>query len=126
MQLTVYININPQWEYFAADYPATGEPGIVYRRDVAAKFGPNAVSESLLCYDRDGKLVGILNYFPNNVPFLERAGNFNVIVHPKSRRRGIGTSLLHEAVKRWPINFEQQRYSHSGARLIHNFLKLAP
>ncbi len=56
--------------------------------------------------------------------FLERAGNFCIIVDPR-QRKGIGKKLLTEAAKRWPLNFEQQNYTEAGASLVQNFLQKA-
>jgi len=74
--------------------------------------------------------AGIFNYFPKDMParepwlkpFVERAGNFNVIVDPKRQRRGIAMKLLREAVKRWTLDFEKQNYTAEGAKLIQRFL----
>jgi GNAT superfamily N-acetyltransferase len=127
-----------QWETLSEVFPHTGEPGIAHQRQVHGELGPHAVTESLLYYNESGNLVGVLNYYPNDVPapaghvlqiledpsrrFIERAGNFVVIVHPEHQRTGVGTKLLREAVKRWPINFEQQDYTWAGANLIKKFL----
>ena len=55
-------------------------------------------------------------------PFVERAGNFNIIVDAKRQRRGIAMKLLREAVKRWTLDFEKQNYTAEGAKLIQRFL----
>jgi GNAT superfamily N-acetyltransferase len=133
LQLKVNIPLygeGDEWEYRASKCPAKGKPGISYRRDVEEKIGPNAVLETLLYYNNEGRLAGILNYVPNDIQlpepwmkaFVERAGTFNVLVAPKHRGRGIGMKLLREAVRRWPIDFEQQNYTVDGARLVQRFL----
>lgn len=116
------------WEDYASEYPREGQPGITYREH---ELGPDVVCAALLYYETDGRLRGILHYFPNDIPvpepwmkpFAERAGNFNVIVDPTSRRLGIGMKLLHEAARRWPINFERQNYTREGAKLVQRFLQ---
>ena len=131
LQLKVNIpELSYSWIECASAFPTKGKPGITYRKDVDDKFAPEAVSEALLYYDTDGNLTGILNYFPNDMSapepemkaFAERAGAFNTIVDPERRTLGIGLKLLHEAVRRWPINFEQQNYTPDGFRLVQGFI----
>jgi GNAT superfamily N-acetyltransferase len=55
--------------------------------------------------------------------FIERAGNFVLIVAREHRRTGIGTMLLENAAARWHLNFEQQDYTLSGARLVEKSLR---
>lgn len=130
MQLRVNIPVELDWEASVVDYPAVGQPGITYRKDTAGESGSEAVSEALLFYGPDGSLAGVVNYFPNDIwtdgpsrLLIERAGHFSVVVAPKCQRRGIGTRLLREATKRWPIDFEHQYYSLSGAMLVQHFLQ---
>lgn len=128
MQLRVNIPIDLKWEDAVVDYPATGHPGVIYRKDTTVQFGSEAVSEALLFYAPDGTLAGLFFYFPKDIWVpdisrpIERAGNFTVIVAPGHRRRGVGTRLLREALKRWNIDFEQQKYTEAGAKLVQRYL----
>jgi GNAT superfamily N-acetyltransferase len=109
------------------EYPARGNAGITY---VEEKLGPDAICEALLYYDTRGRLAGIFNYFPNDMPvsepsmkaFFERAGTCNIIANSRHRRLGIGIKLLREAINRWPIQFENQNYTLEGAKLVQRFL----
>jgi GNAT superfamily N-acetyltransferase len=86
-------------------------PGITYFRPVF-DMGP---VDCLLMFNADLDLVGIMNFFPEDLPPYERAGNFTIMVRPDRQRRGIATLLMDEARRRWTIDFDQQDYSPSGA-----------
>ncbi len=101
------------WETVCLSYPRrSSRPGVV-------EFQPEIDFEmwSLLWYDDASKLRGILNYYPVGSP-AERPGEFNITVHPAWRRRGIGTELLDEAFKRWPIELDRQRWTAEGLAFI--------
>jgi len=47
----------------------------------------------------------------------------NVLVHPRRQRRGIGSALVREALRRWPeIDPERQTYTPEGAALANAVL----
>ena len=128
MEIKVNIpELSYSWSDHALQYPRKGRPGITHREE---KLGLEVISEVLLYYDANGNLAGVLNYFSKDIPapepwmkpFMERLGNFNIIVSPKRRRLGIGMRLLQEASRRWPINFERQNYTIEGAKLFQKFL----
>jgi len=137
LQVTIPSDSVDSWRSQACQYSPTGTPGIEYQRYVVTDFGPDAISECLLFRDADGDLRGVLNYFPNNIPFkkgtpawercgrqwIEKAGNFNVLVDPSYQRRGVGTTLLRAATERWEIDFGQQDYTLEGALLVTSFLE---
>lgn len=102
-----------EWDTQASQYREIKPrgPGITYFRPVF-DMGP---VDCLLMYNADLALVGILNYFPENLPPYERAGNFTMFTRPDRRRRGVATALMDEARRRWLINFDQQDYSPEGA-----------
>lgn len=120
-----------EWEGHAEEHPLVGQPGITYRA-----YGDEV--ECLLFYAQSGELAGIFYYYPRDIfrdstdPIVKKicesgepvelAGNFFVIVAPGYQREGIATKLLAEAVKNWPINFEQQKYTPAGASLANKFL----
>jgi GNAT superfamily N-acetyltransferase len=128
-------DIDDQWENQPEQFPSQGVTGVVHSQ---TRITENAVAENLLYYDEGGTFAGVLNYFPQDIPappgsfletvsnperrFLERAGNFYVIVAPARQRKGIGRKLLTEAAKRWSLNFEQQDYTRAGASLVRSFL----
>lgn len=101
------------WRILASSYPPTAEPGITVR------------DYTILYYDMLGTLRGTLIYYPDG--FRRRSGCLSVqlvkpgevcvIVDPKWRRRGIGTSLLLEAIARWNVRHDKQLYTAAGARL---------
>lgn len=135
MRLSVTLpELNEEWEFQAEQYPAKGNPGISY-------WNSGDGVERLLYYDSTGKLAGFLNYYSRDIfetsdgsPLpgtagasrggapLEKAGNFFVAVAPGYQKAGVGIKLLREATKRWSVNFEQQRYTDAGARLVQKFL----
>jgi len=131
-------NMDDQWELQTEQYPTTGKPGFKYFR---TQLKQNAFAENLLFYDKSGELAGVFNFYPVSIPapdghwlatvenpdsrFLERAGNFYIIVDPTRQRKGIGKKLLTEAAKRWPLNFGQQNYTEAGASLVQDFLRKA-
>lgn len=87
--------------------------------------------EYLLLYD-EGKLRGIAQYFPEDIPFAdlayvppglenelaEKVGNLNIAVHPAHRRKGFGTRLLWKAQERWSVNLNDQSYTPEGEALV--------
>ena len=90
-----------------------------------------ATSQSLklkidcLLFRKNGKILGILNKFNDDVPHLgEKKGNFLVIVHPQYQKKGIGTQLLKEAIKRWDVNLEQQYWTPEGRFLLKRIQRL--
>lgn len=62
-------------------------------------------------YGADMKKDGSLEWFSESCEF----GTF---VQPEKRRQGIGTRLLAEAMKIWPIDFKKQTYSADGLAFI--------
>lgn len=74
------------------------------------------VIECLLHYDESG-LIGILNYFPKGSP-MDLPGDVTVVVHPARQRRGVGTTLVQEARRRWNVDLEDQCTTPAGAALI--------
>jgi ribosomal protein S18 acetylase RimI-like enzyme len=49
------------------------------------------------------------------------AGEFNIAVQKEFRRRGIGTALLKEAIRRFKVDLEKQEYTRNGAALANRF-----
>jgi GNAT superfamily N-acetyltransferase len=108
------------WESQVVQYPLTGPPGIGYFKGEVE--GVEDWVDCLLYRDKTGRVRGICNHYPTTNEF-EDAGNVNIWVDPAWQRRGIGTQLLDEAHRRWPIDLRQQRYSFSGARFAQAYLK---
>lgn len=106
------------WESQARQYPERGEPGIGYFR---GDLSDGDYVDCLLFRGPSGRVWGILNHYPID-SYWEKKHNANLWVHPQKRLRGIGTSLLKEALRRWPaINLSQQRYSEAGLKFIERF-----
>lgn len=116
LQLRVYPDAVPySWESQVAQYPRLGAPGVEYRTGDTGFAKP---VNCLLWRDEDGLVHGILNHYPIDMPPWEKAGNVNVFVDPARRREGIATRLVREAQRMFgPIDFEQQRFTESGAAL---------
>jgi GNAT superfamily N-acetyltransferase len=70
--------------------------------------------DCLLWRDDDGILRGIVNHYPVDYPPYEKAGNVNIWVDPTCRRTGIASQLWAEAVKRWNVRFQEQRFTQDG------------
>lgn len=117
------------WDSQVRQYPRHGEPGITlntytFTPEADPQEGPECWGKqvwTLLYRNRKGRVVGIANYYPQDLP-LERAGNLNVWVHPRRQRRGIGTKLITEADRRWGLNALQQRYTPAGRALVSKYL----
>jgi GNAT superfamily N-acetyltransferase len=99
-------------------YAAHGPSGLSHEQHTVTEIGPHAVVDCLLWRDDDGTLLGILNYYPHDVPPYERAGNVLVVVDPDRQGEGIGTRLLAEADRRWRLNFDTQDYTRAGLALV--------
>jgi hypothetical protein len=116
------------------DYPRSGVPGLSYYLgvvnigDIVTDHGGKGrvryEVDNLLFRNRKGAVIGILQYFGDGAPMeLEQPGNFNVFVHPRRYRRGIGLALMLEADRRWgPLNLHQQTFTPAGRALGLAFL----
>lgn len=111
------------WVSQAIQYPAySANPGISHERLPLREGVDERMIDCVLFYDTSGHLVGILNHYPADVDPWEKKGNVNLWVHPQFTHRGIGTRLVEFADKKWGINWQQQRFSPSGAGLARNYL----
>ena len=112
----------PWWSQ-ANQYPPVGEPGIGYFAGVVYSDKPPI--HCLLYRGSLGILTGILNYYEVDYPPYEKAGNVNVFVKPNQQRKGIGTALVQEALRRWPhLKDHPQRYTAQGAAFREHLDKL--
>ena len=111
------------WENQAPQYHSVkpDQPGIVYFR--GQDPGMEHHVDCLLMFDEKLELVGILNMFNFDFPPLERKGNVTMFTHPDKLRRGIGSALLDEARRRWPVNFDQQNYTKAGAAFMNRYVQ---
>lgn len=108
------------WESQVNQYPQFAEPGIGY---FAGEVGRAKPVDCLLWRDVTGRVRGILNHYPIDMPPWERAGNINLWVHPDWQRQGIGTALLTEAATRWgPFDPEQQQYTEAGEAFARHLI----
>lgn len=114
-----------QFDNIRPDISSDGEGTYYIRIDktIEENFDDDTWIDCLIRRDKDGRLVGILYHYPVELP-LERSGNFNIWVDPRERRKGHGTALITEAVKRFKINFVRQRYSVTGKKFIDAWLKV--
>lgn len=124
------------WDSQVVQYPEAGEPGISYfHGEVPETKGVDC----LLYRGDDGKVIGILNHFPEDIPnpyydtpmgrmlgasrYIERAGNYTVMVDPAHRRKGIGMALTREGVKRFGLDLLAQTNTREGAELDRAYLE---
>jgi GNAT superfamily N-acetyltransferase len=124
------------FESQVGQYPKSGPPGISYFLgvvnigDITGNTTGKVVGrvlfsvDNLLYRNSKGAVIGILQYFPDGAPMdLEKPGNVNVFVHPRRRRRGIASSLVAEAQRRWgPLDMDQQMYTPEGRALVENLV----
>ena len=116
-----------------SQYPDSGPPGVSYFRgedDDLRKKGWWV--DALLYRDKDGKVLGILNHYPQDMPAEQRGGpsekkgNVNIFIDPKNKRSGIASELLKEATARYKVDLNKQRYSKEGAAFVNSFIRSLP
>lgn len=101
---------------------AVVEPGGItyYCGNLPAKPGePFKWVDCLLRWNLDGELVGILNHYPQDCPPWEVAGNVTLFVRDDWHRRGVGTELWDEAVRRYGVTLDGQHLTPNGAALAN-------
>jgi GNAT superfamily N-acetyltransferase len=114
-----YEVFDPWWDSQHEQYPLKGSPNkiVYFKGEIDAKRHVDC----LLYYDKDGDLVGILNYFPQDMPPHQKKGDSLTVVAPGMQRKGIGTKLLGEALKRWPdMNLHQAENTPAGNALVRS------
>jgi GNAT superfamily N-acetyltransferase len=127
--------LNMSWTEQANQYPKAGTPGItlfVGIVEIAGITNREGVKvgkmryeiDSLLYRNSKGAVIGILQWFGEGAPDeLQAPGDFNVLVHPRRQRRGIGLALMRDADRRWgPLNLHQQMFTPEGRALAEAFL----
>lgn len=121
MRATIPSEFIFSWESQAVQYPRTGPAGISYFR---GDLDDREEYVDCLLYRNDaGQLIGILNYYPQNIGVWEKKGNVNIWVKPTHQHCGVASRLLAEADRRWQIDFEQQRYTPAGLALVRKYLE---
>lgn len=109
----------------AEQFEKIGPPGLSYFKGTGNGLKPNQWVDCLLWRDDSGILKGIVYHYPQDLP-LEKKGNMNVFISPDSKRQGIASRLVAEAIKRYNVDLRQQRYSEEGAAFINNFVRNLP
>lgn len=115
------------WASQVKQYPKIGPRGItVFEGHLDAAFlAEHRMTKPVLCLcwrDDRGLLRGVLNYYQEDSPW-EKKGNANTFVDPEWYRKGIGTALLTDGVKRWRIDLRQQRYTVQGAGFVRRLIE---
>lgn len=108
------------WESQVCQYPYNGEPGISYMSGPT----PAGIVDCLIYRNEKGHVRGILNRYRSDNQW-ERRNNVNVWVHPRHQGQGIGTALWEEAVRRWGVKLEGQRFTKAGARFAQRLSEKA-
>jgi GNAT superfamily N-acetyltransferase len=122
------------WESQARQYAVIGKPGISQEdHEILSK-----PVHCLLFRDANGRLRGVLNYYPQQITshsgprnrlrtgtarVIQEAQSCNIWVSPKHRRQGIATRLLRTAIARWPIPLASQRYTPDGLAFVRAFVQ---
>lgn len=120
------------WRSQASQYAYRDTPGLSCERHSVGALGALTIVDCLLWRDADGLLRGILNHYPDGAlrypdrATVEEPGNITIWVDPQRQRQGIATTLLREAMRRWKIDFDQQRYTPAGLALIEKFKRQNP
>jgi hypothetical protein len=109
----------------AKQFDKKGPPGLSYFKGTGNGLQPGQWVDCLLWRDEKGILKGIVYHYPQDLP-LEKKGNMNVFISPDSKRQGIASKLVAEAIKRYDVDLRQQRYSEEGAAFINNFVRNLP
>jgi GNAT superfamily N-acetyltransferase len=100
------------WESQARQYPESGAPGISTH---TAELPDGARVNCLLMRDPDGRLVGILNHYPEAISPIQKVNTMNVWVHPERRRQGIGSKLVLAALQQgWPVDLGHVAFTSAG------------
>lgn len=103
------------WNNQFEQYPKTGPKGISYFK---GEIDDKTWVDCLLYRNSKGKLIGVLNHYPFNFHPYEKKGNINVMVDPNHQREGIGQELLKSAMKKWKIDFIQQKFTPQGYNML--------
>jgi DNA-binding CsgD family transcriptional regulator/8-oxo-dGTP pyrophosphatase MutT (NUDIX family)/predicted ABC-type ATPase len=109
----------------AKQFDKKGPPGLSYFKGTGNGLQPGQWVDCLLWRDEKGILKGIVYHYPQDLP-LEKKGNMNVFISPDSKRQGIASKLVAEAIKRYDVDLRQQRYSEEGAAFINTFVRNLP
>jgi len=109
----------------ASQFDKKGPPGFSYFKGTGNGLQPGQWVDCLLWRDEKGILKGIVYHYPQDLP-LEKKGNVNIFISPDSKRKGIASTLLSEAIKRYNVDLRQQRYSEEGARFVNQFVRRLP
>lgn len=123
------------WDSQVTQYPPKGRPGIEYFRG----NHDGLPIHCLLYRDPEGDIVGILNYYPqdlyeegqNSVVVIhkgprnkvEQKGQIKVWTHPDLQRQGIATNLVSEALRVWHVDlYNQITITPQGAKFLNEYL----
>ena len=108
------------WSSQVMQYDTLGRMGISL---FIGELGEEILPVLCLCWrDERGLLRGVLNYYQEN-NYWENKGNANLFVDPEWYGKGIGTALLLEAMNRWQIDFQQQKYTKQGASFVARLIE---
>ena len=110
--ITEIPNYRKLWRHHVKCLPYLGEVGISEYTD--------EISEIMIYRDNDGLVKGVLQFFTENFA-EERKGNLNIMVDPEHCKKRIGMKLLLLAAEKFDVNFEQQKYTPSGYKLLSKY-----
>jgi GNAT superfamily N-acetyltransferase len=124
------------WWSQVSQFVKQGKPGITLESPETPVYGPDGheyftTVDCLLYRNRKGALVGILYHYNDDTydvagNLVEKKGNVNVMVRPSSRRAGVGTRLVRDALARWDIDLQVQQYTDAGRALFLKVLEGIP
>jgi len=109
------------WKEKKSLFGVNGNPGITYQKTVSRKENV----EHLIYRDVYGNLLAFLQYRGEHAS-KEKRGDLNLRVHSDFWRKGIGSLLLEEAYKHWPVDLNAQEYTIFGIKFINSFRNSHP
>lgn len=121
MDVTIPSFPDAMWETQVVQYEGfehtKGYDGVSYTQ---VKLSEGYVDTLLYC--RNSEIIGILNYFPVDIPPYEKKGNVFLVVSPEHKRQGIGTALVLEGLRRgFEIRIDQE-FTKEGFSLVTKIL----
>lgn len=99
-----------------SSYPKKGPAGVNVTKD--------SKRNTLLYRDESGAIIGVLHVYHKSTSQSPK-GDISIRVDPQQRGKGIASTLLVEADKRWNVNLSQQRWTDEGAQFIERMREKA-
>lgn len=113
-----FTNAVKQWVKIKKDIRLNGESGYTH---IKLDFSDGAYLDRIFYRDATGRLLGFIQYFQED-NWGEKTADLRLLVNPKYWRQGIGTKLLEEAFRIWPIDIMAQTYNPCELKFLFRYL----